>query len=59
MKPHIVAGPVLGALLVLAISFWVRSQVDAAAFRLANPEIAAPEAAIAAHAEASYCTPVL
>jgi len=57
MKPHIIAAPVLGALLVLIISFWVRSQVDAAAYRLANPNSAPPEAAISDHAEASYCTP--
>lgn len=56
MKPHWIAGPALGAVLVLATSFWVRSQVDAAIDRLANPQ-KAPEAAVASHAEASYCTP--
>jgi outer membrane protein OmpA-like peptidoglycan-associated protein len=56
VKPHWIAGPALGAVLVLVISFWVRSQVDAAIDRLANPQ-KAPEAAVASHAEASYCTP--
>ncbi|PIE05471.1 MAG: hypothetical protein CSA75_04565 [Sorangium cellulosum] len=56
MKKHLLIGPILGALLVFAMSFWVRSQVDAAAYRLANPA-AAPEAAVAKHAEAAYCTP--
>jgi outer membrane protein OmpA-like peptidoglycan-associated protein len=57
MKPLSLVGPAIGAVIILVTSFWVRSQVDAAGYRLANPDAAAPAPAVADHAEAAYCTP--
>ena len=56
MKPHIIVGPVVGALLVLAIAFGVRAQVRDAADRMQNPGNVM-SAAVADHAEEGYCTP--
>lgn len=57
MKPHIIAGPITGALLVLGTCAWVGTQVSAAGKRMQNPETPAPAVAVADHAEAPYCTP--
>lgn len=56
MKAHVIVGPAAAAVLILLTSIWVRSEVDSAVDRLKNPE-APTQVAVAAHAEASYCTP--
>ncbi|HQP34986.1 MAG TPA: hypothetical protein PLI95_07400 [Polyangiaceae bacterium] len=56
MKTHAIASAATGAVLVLGLAGFVRSEVRSSARRLENPN-QTPAAAVADHAEEPYCTP--
>ncbi len=57
IKPHVIVGAAVGAVLVLTVSLVVRGEVRDAAYRLDHPDAATAAPVIADHAEADYCTP--